>query len=328
MQRITIVGLGLIGASIGMALKKANLKGMEIVGHDRDGEAAGRARRRGAVDRTDWNLISAVREANMIVIATPVMGVRDTFAVIAPHLAEDCVLTDTASTKAHVMLWADELLPPHVSFIGGHPMAGKEVSGADGADPDLFSGCTYCLIPSPKAAPKAVEWVIGLVNILGAKPLFLDATEHDGLAAGISHLPLILSMALVSATTGGNSWREMSKLAASGFRDVSRLASGNPEMSRDICLTNQDSIVRWIDRFIDELGRYRKLVSEGGDGLLAEFQRVWEAREKWLYSLQGVEETGRPPIPSSRELLGDVFLGDSLRRAVEPRQIPPREKPS
>ncbi|MFH1485623.1 MAG: prephenate dehydrogenase/arogenate dehydrogenase family protein [Chloroflexota bacterium] len=316
MQRISIIGLGLIGGSIGMALKQAKLKDVEIVGHDREPSASGKARKRGAVDKTEWNLLSAVADAGIVIIATPVMAIREVMEQIAPRLPEDCIVTDTGSTKANVMEWAEQYLPASVSFVGGHPMAGKEESGVENADPNLFRGRTYCVIPGGKAVASAVQTVVGMVETLGAKPFFLDAPEHDVFVAGVSHLPMVLSAALVSATNRSPSWKEMSKLAATGFRDISRLASGNPEMNRDICVTNQQGVVHWIDAMIRELEEYRRLVSECEEDLGRTFIQVWEARERWLKGVEtpGAEAAAFAEIPKASESFAAMIVGDRLAR--------------
>ena len=288
-MRIAIIGLGLIGGSIGLALRRAGA-GLEVVGFARRPEVASRALELGAVDRTEGSLISAVKGADVVLMATPAMAMKEILAEIGGSLREGSIVTDTASTKDKVMVWAEETLPPSVSFIGGHPMAGKETSGIEAADGDLFQGCTYCLIAGSGAAKEARDTVAGLVRQIGANPLFIDASEHDSLVAGISHLPLLISVALIAATTKSPSWPEMARLAASGFRDLTRLASGDPRMSRDICLTNRDPILHWIDDYIEEMRALRCLVSEGGvkgDGGESEkleeaFIRAREEREGWL----------------------------------------------
>lgn len=289
MKRVAIVGLGLIGGSVGLALKNAKSVGLERVGFARRAEVASKAVSIGAVDRTEGDLISAVEDANLVIIATPPMAIREILAQIGERLPPGCIVTDTASTKAQVMEWAQALLPPSVSFIGGHPMAGKETFGIDAADADLFRGCIYCLVPGGNASSEAIDFVNGLVKRIGANPLFLDAAEHDSLVAGISHLPLLVSAAFTSAMMKSHSWPQMARLAASGFRDLSRLASGNPEMSRDICITNKEPILHWIDEFLKELGEFRHLVSENGKELEQAFLRAREGREKWL---QGMEREG------------------------------------
>ncbi|MEE8471197.1 MAG: prephenate dehydrogenase, partial [Dehalococcoidia bacterium] len=201
---------------------------------------------------------------------------------ISEHLLPECVVTDIGSTKAEVMRWAGKYLPSSVSFVGGHPMAGKETSGIDEADADLFRGCAYCLTPAPGATQQAMKTLTGLVESIGASPLIIDAELHDNLAAGVSHLPTLLSAAFVSATATSSNWPDMAKLAAGGYRDLSRLASGDPGMNRDICLTNREEIVRWIDRYVEELKRYRRLVAEDSDGLMNALALARQVRERWL----------------------------------------------
>ena len=316
MEKITIIGTGLIGGSLGMALKKAKLKDIEIVAHDKEPSAASRAVKRGAADKSSWNLIGAVEKSGMVIIATPVMAIREIMETIAPHLQPNCVVTDTGSTKTQVLAWAEQYLPATVSFVGGHPMAGKETSGIDAADAGLFQGAAYCVIPGKKAPPEAVKAIVSLAEIAGAKPFFLDAQEHDSFVAAVSHLPLVLSSALTSATTGSPSWREMGRLASSGYRDVTRLASGDPEMNRDICLTNKENIVPWINALIRELQEYRRMLTEANDKLGPTFVRVHEARQRWLNgsfepspSSKAFEE-----IPSLSERMAGLFVGERLAR--------------
>ncbi len=279
-MRIAIIGLGLIGGSMGLALrKKADL---EVVGFARREETASRAVELGAVDSTEGDLLVVVKGADLVLIATPVMAMKEIMAKIGESLDKGCIVTDVASTKTQVMGWAEECLPSWVSFIGGHPMAGKETSGIEAADADLFIGCTYCLIPGRSATKEAIDKVERLVRQIGAKPLFIDASEHDMLVAAVSHLPIVISSALVSMTTENPSWDKMAELAATGYRDLTRLASGSPEMSRDICHTNREFILRCIDEYIEELEKFRHLVSEGSEELEEAFLQARERREGWL----------------------------------------------
>jgi prephenate dehydrogenase len=236
----------------------------------------------GLVDKVETKVEDAVKEAEIIVIATPVLTVKEILSQIADHLRDGCVVTDTASTKLDVMRWAEELLPARVDFIGGHPMAGKESHGIEAAEASLFQGCIYCLTPAKKASTQGIDKVVKMVEQLGATPLFIDAEEHDYLVAGISHLPMLLSAALVSATTKEPSWDKMSQLAASGYRDVTRLASGNPEVNAHICLTNRAAILHWVDRFGNELETYRRLVTMGDKRLEEALAEASKARDEWL----------------------------------------------
>jgi len=280
--RLAIVGLGLIGGSLGLALKRANWQQAEVVGYVRRHEAGSLALKLGVVDRVESTLSETVKGANIVIIATPILAIKDIFSQIASDLSDDSIVTDTASTKLQVMRWAEELLPREINFVGGHPMAGKETSGISAATADLFNNCTYCLIPAPRTKPAAVQTVKGMVKELGAIPLAIGAREHDRLVAGISHLPLLLSVALVSATTKDPSWQQMSCLAASGYRDLTRLASGNPEVNADICLSNSAAIVSWIDAFSEELQRLRKLVADESIEVEKALALANKARQKWL----------------------------------------------
>lgn len=281
-MRIAIIGLGLIGGSIGLALKQAGWRGAEVIGYARRRETSSLALKLGAVDKIELDLRSAIKDADIVIVATPVLTVKDIFTQIAPDLSDGSIVTDTASTKMQVMQWAEELLPSRVSFVGGHPMAGKEISGIRAANDDLFRNCIYCLTPLPQTKPAAVRIVRDMVNTLGAIPLIIEAEEHDRLVAGVSHLPLLLSVALVSVTTRNPSWQQMSRLAASGYRDLTRLASGNPEVSAHICLSNQAAIVSWLDVFIEELQRLRRLITDGTDEIEEALALANEARQKWL----------------------------------------------
>jgi len=282
---VTIIGLGLIGGSIGLALRQKERSGWEIVGYSRHQETVAKASSSGVIERGETNLKDAVKKADFVIIATPVMTIKEILSEISLHLPAGCIVTDTASTKVQVMKWAKETLPPTVDFIGGHPMAGKETYGIQAAEAELFRGCTYCLTSSEKVSPKSIDTVMSMIKKLGAIPFFIDAQEHDNLVAGISHLPMVLSAALVSLTTKNPSWSKMSKLAASGYHDITRLASGNPEVNAHICLSNQEAIINWIDKFSQELERYRRMVAGEYKHLEQAFTDANKARQEWLNNL-------------------------------------------
>jgi len=282
---VTIIGLGLIGGSIGLALRQEKRPGWEIIGYSRHQETVATAISSGAIERGETNLKDAVKKADFVIVATPVLTVKEIFCDIALHLPDGCIVTDTASTKVQVMKWAKEILPPTVDFIGGHPMAGKETYGIQAAEAELFRGRTYCLTSSERVPPKSIDTVMSMIKKLGAIPFFIDAQEHDNLVAGISHLPMLLSIALVSLTTKNPSWCKMSKLAASGYYDLTRLASGNPEVNAHICLSNQESIVNSIDKFNQELEKYRRMVAGGDKHLEQAFTNANKARQEWLNNL-------------------------------------------
>jgi prephenate dehydrogenase len=319
MERITIIGLGLIGGSLGLALKAAKLTGIEIVGYDKDAATAGDARRLGVVDKSERRLQRAVRDARLVIIATPIMAIRGVMEEIAGELREDCVVTDTASTKAIVMEWASQLLPATVSFVGGHPMAGKETSGVQNGEAELFAGKPYCIIPAADAREGAVRVVTSIVQLIGARPFFIGADEHDRYVAAVSHLPLILSTALFTLVRGSPAWPELSSLASSGFRDVTRLASTNAELSHDICLTNREGVLHWLDRAVEELRRYRELLQEGREEeLFKNFARAELERDTYVAAGPPVREPEpREELPTSGEQLAALLVGQRLVRRVK-----------
>jgi prephenate dehydrogenase len=329
LARIAIIGLGLIGGSLGLALKRSRLRDAELVGFARSRTTRDKAKKAGAIDRAASDAADAARDASIVMIATPIAVVPDVMEEIAPALSEGCVVTDAASTKAQVMRWAEKLLPRHVSFVGGHPMAGKEQTGIEAADADLFQDKPYCVVPSVGAKETAVNTVVGLADLIGATPVFMDAQEHDSYVAAISHLPLVVSTALFSLVRDSAAWPEMAQLASSGFRDITRLASGSPEMSEDIGRTNADNIIHWLDRTIVELRKYRELIEgEDEDALFKAFARVKLERDAWLAG------GGKPRRPE-RAVEGGMSLSDLLMghwaasrtreamKSIESREAPP-----
>jgi prephenate dehydrogenase len=288
MIKISIIGMGLIGASLGMALRTADPKDsplgpVEIVGYDKNSQAVKEARGRLAIDREAKSLVEAARDADLVVLATPVQAMEAILGQLASLLPAGAVVTDVASTKAEVGRWAARLLPSGVGFVGGHPMAGKERSGVAAAEPGLFQGAVYCLTPAVNTPPAALDLLDAMVQTIGAKSYYIDPEEHDAYVAGISHLPFLLSSTLIEVTGRSPAWKEMAPLAATGFRDVSRLASGDPEMYRDICMTNRVAMTRWINETIEQLTTLREqLAQQDADGLAAFFQGVKAQREAWL----------------------------------------------
>jgi len=321
MDRITIIGTGFIGSSMGMALREAYRGKAEIVGYDADTKVHNRSRKSGAVDRTEWNLDKAVADAGIVILAVPATATREIFEAIGPHLAEGTSVTDTASTKREVSAWADELLPRSVGFVGGHPLAGAGLSGAESAVPTLFQGASYALVTSPTSPQWAVKTVVKLVEDIGAKPFFIDKEEHDSYVAATGHLPAIISAALVSAAAKSPSWREISRFAADEFRDLSRLASVDPEISAGLCRTNPDMIIYWITQMIGELEDFRAMIdhesrNEADGPLMNTFISAWEARARWTAGINPAEFP-RQEIPTAGEGMMQLFLGSALsRRAI------------
>lgn len=326
MPKIAIVGTGLIGTSIALGLKQARVQNLELVGADLEHDARRGAQKRSAFDRVEVSLPAATRDADIVVIATPVMAMRDVLEAIAPYLQEGCIVTDVGSSKRVVLEWAEELLPKSVDFVGGHPMAGKEASGPGAADGDLFRGKAYCIIPGARASNQAVSEVTALAEALDAVPYFIGAEEHDSYVAAVSHLPFMLSVALVGCTSKSANWGDMAQLASTGYRDLSRLASGDPVMHRDICVTNPEAILAWTDSFIRELYEMRKLLANeagdahgpDGEAIRQVFEEASDARARWLAAPASPSariQPAPPEIPSFTENFGRMLLGTKLMEA-------------
>lgn len=331
MPTITIIGLGLIGTSMGLAIKKSQIKNTTLVGYETHRETAIRSKKRGAVDKVERYLPAAVENSHLVILATPVMAIQPILREIAPHLKSGAIVTDTASTKSAVMQWAEEILPNSVSFIGGHPMAGKTDAGPDAAEATMFTNAVYCLTPSKSADRPSVDAVEGLAKAVGAFPYFIDAGEHDGYVAGISHLPIALSAALVQVTSNSPSWSEMGKLASSGFRDVSRLALGDPIMNHDIFVSNRTAISHWIAELVKELNGIQKLLEEtpgetNDAGIQNMFRDVWEKRLNWMIGADA-QENPLDELPSTADALARSLAGEWVVRKLDDLE-PFKEKSS
>lgn len=329
MQTVAIVGLGLIGGSIGLGLRRWAVTNqadgkpaLQVVGFDTSLENQGYAQKLKAVDRAAWDIVRAVADADLVVVAAAVAAMADAFQAIAPHLKAGAVVTDVGSTKAQVLRWGQEFLPRTVGFVGGHPMAGKTQS-IEGADADLFKGATWCVAPSLNASEEAVRTVLGMVSALGAEPFFVDPGEHDAFVAGVSHLPFVLSAALMRAVSGDPSWRDMKSLTAAGFRDVSRLAAGSPAMHRDILLTNREAVSRWVDAVSAQLAEVRAALAADPEtaeaALTAFFTEARDARAVWSTQTtregELLQNTGDELSPEKfGDHVGRMFLGGLARR--------------
>lgn len=232
-------------------------------------------------------------EADVVLLAPPVTSIKLLLAGLAPHLASGTVVTDAASTKVDVERWAQETLPAGVSWVGGHPMAGKETAGIDHADGNLFKGRTWCIVPPKDANAGAIETVTSLALATGARPLMVDAQTHDRAVAAVSHLPFTVAAVIAASVVDHETFPVHAPIAGTGLRDMTRLASGDATMHRDICLTNRDNLIQELERFsvhlggvIDLLRRQPDADHAEGDPAAAElgdyFQRLKQARDAWL----------------------------------------------
>jgi len=309
---IAIVGTGLIGTSLALALKSSNLK-VDIVGTDYDSTARSVAQKTGAFKKVEARLANAIRGADVVVFATPIGAMREMMESAANDLQEGCVVTDVGSSKKAVLQWAEEVLPKHVSFVGGHPMAGKELSGPQNADGTMFKGKAYCIVPSVNAEKAAVSSVTTMAEAIGAKPFFIGVDEHDSFVAAASHLPFMMSVALMGTASKSANWDDIAQLASTGFADLSRLASGDPVMHRDICVTNPEPIVAWMDAYIRELYDLRNMLAKEGGPDPEEVENVFteamEARARWQAGIFTHMDRIHTEIPTFAENMSEMFIG-------------------
>lgn len=320
--RITIIGLGQVGSSIGLALQQAEVAST-VIGHDRARDASDQAKKMGAVDKIHWNLISACEEADLIIVSTPLGAIEDTFRAIGPHLRPDCVVIDTASLKVPVMAWAAEHLPPQVHFIGGDPIPGPHHGSHGGLDTvraDLFQGGMFCLMPSPTAGADSVKLASELASVLGSRSLFLDAEEHDGLLAAVDHLPALLALTTMQMMTSQPAWRELRKVAGPAFETSTELVSAQMSAQGDLYLLNRSNLLRWIDNFSAALHSVRELLAQDQSEELA--GRFAAAAQEWNHWMadrgEGQWLEGPRAEMPERPSMMDTFFGTFWRR--KPRE--------
>ena len=316
--RVSIVGLGLIGSSIGLALRKADVTSA-VIGHDSRRAAANEAKRIGAVDKADWNLISACEEADLVILAAPVRAIEESLKVLGPNLRPGCVVLDSASVKEPVMAWAAASLPEQVHFVGGNPILSKATRGqwgVENARADLFEGALFCLVPAPETDPEAIQLVSNMASILGSKPLFMDAVEHDGLLAAVEHLPTLLSLAMLETVIDQPAWRELRKVAGPAFESSTQLVTANSVAHSDLSVLNRENVVRWIDAMSASLGSLREVLSEGEvDSLDDRLLHALEERQKWLHDRgEGMWYEGSDTEMPTRPSMTDALFGSFWRR--------------
>jgi prephenate dehydrogenase len=279
--QMTIVGLGLMGGSLGLALREGGVV-RRVVGVARRPETIAQALELGVVDAGTLDLVEGVKGSDIVVLATPVRTIVKQVGQVALHMRPGAVLTDLGSTKVTVTR-AMAGLPAGIEPVGGHPMCGKEVTGIEAAEAGLYHGATWVLTPLERTAPDAVELMSRLVEAVGARPLVMEPERHDRLVAAISHLPYLLAVSLTQVTSElGVEDAEVWELAASGFRDTSRLAASDVRMMLDILLTNHSAVAEMAERVAGRLRELAALAQVGDeDGLWKELERAAEARRAW-----------------------------------------------
>lgn len=270
-KRLAVIGVGLIGGSFALALREAEAV-ESIIGIDSDSANLERAYARGIVDEIATDPKSAVSDADLVFISVPPCSIAAVVREIAPALPPGCIVTDAGSVKASIVRECEELIPLGCSFIGGHPIAGTEHSGAAAAFSGLFNGRRSVLTPSPHSDVAALLTVSKLWIAAGAEVCCMEAYHHDRIFAEISHLPHAVAYALVHAVgTADVEGENVLSYSAGGFKDFTRIASSDPVMWRDIALMNRDALLASIDGFSASLAELRKRIESGDQSGLTEF---------------------------------------------------------
>ena len=285
--KIVVCGVGLIGGSFALALKRAGL-GDQVGGMGRSRATLERAQALGVIDviGADWS--SALQGADLVLLGMPVGQMQTVLTELAPHLEPATVVTDAGSTKADVVAAAKAGMGNRLAqFVPGHPIAGTEKSGPEAAFAELYDGRRTILTPLPENAPAAVDRVRRAWEACGAMVSLQDAATHDRLFAAVSHLPHLLAYAMVHNIVNRDNADQLFGFAAGGFRDFTRLASSHPEMWRDISLSNRSALLSELDAYMAELLRLRVLLaSADGAGLEWMLETSRRARDAWLQTLQ------------------------------------------
>ena len=281
-QRLCIIGVGLIGGSLARAVKRAGFCA-EVVGSGRDENQLRRAVELGVIDRYETDPARAVIGADMVVLAVPLGAMEQVMRGIAPHVERDAVITDVGSAKGSVVTAAEAAFgaaPAH--FVPGHPIAGTEKSGVEASAADLFQRRRVILTPLPYTAASAVAAVRTMWEQAGAEVVEMGAAHHDEVLAATSHLPHMLAFALVDTLARMHEQAEIFRYAAGGFRDFTRIASSDPVMWRDICLANREAVATMIDRYQGDLTVLRAAILRGDGKRIEEiFTRAKAARDRY-----------------------------------------------
>jgi prephenate dehydrogenase len=290
-QRLAVIGVGLIGGSLARALREAGEVG-EVVGCGRGKANLEKAVELGVIDRYRHDIGEAVAGADMVFLAVPLGAMPDTFAALKGHLAEGAVVTDGGSTKGSVVrdcraVFGDTL----TGFVPGHPIAGTENSGVEASFAGLYRNRRVILTPLAETSPEALARVEAMWRRCGAEVTRMSVAHHDEVLAATSHLPHMLAFSLVDSLARMKENDEIFRYAAGGFRDFTRIASSNPVMWRDICIANKEALSGMMERYSAEMSELAETIRQGnGEHLLEIFRRAKEARDRYIDGANGSPE--------------------------------------
>ena len=308
--RVAIIGTGLIGTSLGLALSGLDQVG-PVIGYDADPEESASALSQGALSSVAASAESAVTGADVVILAVPPSTIPAVAEGIAGHLEPGSILTDVGSVKAEVVAAMERVAPAGVHVVGGHPMAGSHEHGAAHASGSMFVGATYLLTPTPTTDADAMQRLNALIEAIGARVVVVDTAAHDLLVAVVSHLPQLTATTLMSlaAERARRQDARLLLLAGGGFRDATRVAASNPAMWLDICRENREAIVAVLDEYAARIGQLRMMLFEGDEERLVSL--LTDAREA-RQSLPGKESVSgllvelRIPIPDRPGAIAEI----------------------
>lgn len=291
LKKIVVVGVGLIGGSFALALRKAGAV-EQVVGVGRNPSSLQRAQQLRLID-TVATMEAALQDADLVLLSVPVAQTEQVLASIKPYLSETTVITDAGSIKTEIVAAARRALGERIGqFVPGHPIAGREVSGPDAAIADLYLGKKVVLTPLAENAETQIELVANAWKCCGAHVDRLSPEQHDAIFAAVSHLPHLLSFAFMEEVLRKPNAEVLLQYAASGFRGFTRLASSSPEMWRDISIANRGAILSELDAYIAQLTQFRQQLADGDAAAMqAMFAHAQQARDAWL---QHTEATTSP----------------------------------
>ncbi len=281
-RKITIVGVGLLGGSVGLAARKCRVA-KEIAGYARRPKTIAEAEKVGALDYATTDLLAAVSGADLVILCTPLAQMRTLTERFLPALKRGAIVTDVGSVKADVVRELESLVAKAgAQFVGSHPLAGGEKMGVPAARADLYTNAVCVVTPTKKSNPAAVRKVEQFWKSLGARVVKMDAAKHDALVSRTSHLPHLVAAALAGLVLDPKSPKVQAQLCATGFRDTTRIASGSPEMWRDIALTNRKNVSQSVDALVGELKKFQAAL-KNGDAKAVEkfFATAKERRDNW-----------------------------------------------
>jgi prephenate dehydrogenase len=283
-KQVAIVGVGLIGGSLGMILKRQRLAD-SVVGIGRRIENLKTAVELGAIDRYVADGIAGVRESDLVVLATPVDTYEQHLQGWGSALPSGCIVTDVGSVKGALVALAERLIPAHAQFVGAHPIAGGEKTGVAAGSPELFRGARCILTPTERTEPQALKTVQSLWESAGSTVISMDAFLHDRLLGAVSHLPHVAAYCLINALSELQermlSGQNALAYSGGGLRDTTRIAASSPEMWRDIFLWNRENVVTMMDVYERQLHRLKSLIQAGdGPGIEKELERAKQVREQ------------------------------------------------